>query len=83
MGTKMSNIEDVLRQHEQRLMSMPHVQGVAVGERGGHPVIKVLVSTKPSGGFSVPASIGGFDVVVEEIGVISAQSAEPNRETPP
>ena len=83
MGTKMPNIEDVLQQHEQRLMSMPHVQGVAVGERGGRPVIKVLVSTKPPGGFSVPASIGGYDVVVEEIGVVSAQSAGPNRETPP
>ena len=83
MGTRMSNIEDVLREHEQRLMSTPHVQGVAVGERGGRPVIKVLVSAKPPGGFSVPASIGGFDVVVEEIGVVSAQPAGPKRETPP
>jgi hypothetical protein len=71
------DLEAVLQRHEDRLMSLPNVRGVGIGERDGEAVIKVFVDKKvPEARLSanalVPKSIEGCPVDVEEIGDIKA-----------
>ena len=73
------NIETVRRQHEERLMRLPNVAGVAIGEKAGKAVIKVLVTHKvPESALRpeeiVPREVDGFGTDVEEVGVIMAQA---------
>lgn len=66
-------IDEAKRRHEDELLDLPNVTGVGIGERGGKPVIKVFVTEQvPESG--VPASLEGYEVDVEEIGVIQAES---------
>ena len=70
-------IEHVRRDHEQELMALPNVVGVAIGERAGRPVIKVLVTRKlPLSELRpeevVPEAIDGWESDVEEVGVVTA-----------
>lgn len=71
------NLEAVKQRHEDRLMGLPNVQGVGIGERDGEAVIKVFVDKKvpearlPANAI-VPKSIEGCPVDVEEIGDIKA-----------
>lgn len=67
-------IEEALRKHEDRLMSLPNVQGVGIGRKDGRDTIKVLVSAKVAGQ-GIPASLEGYEVEVEVIGTITAQDA--------
>lgn len=71
------SIADVIRSHEDRLLSLPHVQAVGEGERSGQPVIVVLVSgevsdSSPEPNERIPATLDGFDVVIQRSGIISA-----------
>ena len=71
-------IEAVLRKHEDALLAYPNVNGVAIGERAGRPVIKVLVSKKvPESELQsdqiLPKELEGCPLDVEEIGEITAQ----------
>jgi hypothetical protein len=71
-------IEDVKRKHEEWLMGLPNVSGVAIGEKGGKQVIKVFVSAKvPQSTLKreeiIPGELDGFEVVVEEMGNITLQ----------
>jgi len=71
----------VQARHEGELLALPHVTGVGIGEREGKPVIKVFVTGKvPESTLArderVPASLQGYEVDVEEIGVIEAQATE-------
>jgi hypothetical protein len=68
-------IDEAKRRHEDELLDLPNVTGVGIGERGGKPVIKVFVTEQVLES-RVPASIEGYEVDVEEIGVIQAESAE-------
>jgi len=79
-------IEAVLQQNESRLMAMDGVVGVGIGEKDGQPVIQLYTdpsATVSSGGGepSYPGSLGGYDVVVEPAGPITAQP-EPSGVTP-
>ncbi len=66
-------IEDVLKQHTDRLMALPGVVGTAIGECEGKPCIKVLVVKKsPELLKKIPSNLEGFPVVVEETGEIRA-----------
>ncbi len=72
------DIETVMRKHEDALLAYPNVNGVAIGERKGQPVIKVLVIRKvPESSLSpdqiVPKVLDGCELDVEEIGEITAQ----------
>ena len=72
------DIESVRASHEQQLMQLPNVNGVAIGKKRGADVIKVFVTRKvPEDSLKpdevVPRTIGGFDTDVEELGVVSAQ----------
>jgi hypothetical protein len=73
------SIKAVKRKHEGKLMGMLNVTGVAIGEKGGKEVIKVFVTHKvPESSLRpediVPETLDGFEVDVEEIGSVTAQS---------
>ncbi len=75
------SIAEVKARHEGELLALPNVTGVGIGEREGRPVIKVFVTEKVPESLlrpdeRVPASLEGYEVDVEEIGVIQAQARE-------
>lgn len=64
-------IEQVLKQHTDRLMSIPGVVGTAIGECAGRACIMVLVVNKtPDLMKKIPSTLQGFPVGVEETGAI-------------
>jgi hypothetical protein len=72
-------IAEVKSRHEERLLALPNVTGVGIGERAGEPVIKVFVVEKvPESALApealVPPSLEGYPVDVEEIGSIEAEN---------
>jgi hypothetical protein len=72
-------IDDVKARFEARLMGLPNVVGVGIGEKGGQQVIKVFVTAKVSAarlapGELVPEQLEGFATDVEEIGVVTAEA---------
>jgi len=74
------DINDVLRRHEDRLMRLPNVVGVGIGEKDGKPTIRVLVSRKlPAGALRpdqlVPPLIEGCETDVMEVGTPAALDA--------
>jgi hypothetical protein len=81
-------IEAVIRQHEDELMSLPNVTGVGIGEKNGKKVLKVYVTHKvPVSALRpeevIPARLEGWEVDVEESGYVSAQAAaDPQPEYP-
>lgn len=73
-----SSIEEAKSRHEAELLSLPNVTAVGIGERAGKPVIKVFVTKKvPASQLApearVPSSLEGYEVDVDEIGVVEAQ----------
>lgn len=59
----------IKRRHEGSLMAYDFVQGVGLGERAGHPAIKVYVSqARPAQTRRLPKSLEGVPVVVEVSG---------------
>jgi len=73
------DIETVQQQQQDRLMRLPNVVGVGIGEKGGQKVIKVLVTRKvPASTLKpedvIPKTVGGFKTDVEEIGSVTAQT---------
>ena len=71
------DIDDVRRRHEDRLMGLPNVVGVGIGEKNGKPAICVLVKRKvPAGELRpdqlVPPTIEGFETDVLEAGTPEA-----------
>jgi hypothetical protein len=76
-----TGIQDAKARHEDGLLALPNVTGVGIGERGGKAVIKVFVSHKvPKSVLGpnelVPESLEGYEVDVEESGVLEAQASE-------
>ena len=72
------DITEAMRRHEERILRLPNVTGIGIGEDNGRPVIKVFVSRKLpkqelARGQIVPATLEGYPTDVEEIGVVSAQ----------
>jgi len=72
-------IETAKRKHEERLMALPNVVGVGIGEKAGKKVIKVFVTTKvPEASLRpeqiIPKTLEGCSTDVEEIGVINIQN---------
>jgi hypothetical protein len=71
-------IESAKTKHEDRLMQLPNVTGVGIGEKNGKKVIKVFVTHKvPESDLRseeiIPKTLDGCGTDVEEIGVITAQ----------
>ena len=76
----MMSIEAVKAKYEARLMELPNVTGVGIGENAGVPVIKALVTRKvPKSALRpeevVPETLEGFETDVEEVGVVTAYAA--------
>jgi hypothetical protein len=76
-----NGIEGAKARHEAELLALPNVTGVGVGERRGMPVIKVFVTQKvPESALGpnelVPQQLDGYEVDVEESGVLEAQTSE-------
>ena len=73
------SIKDVKMKHEEKLMRLPNVTGVGIGEKGGKEVIKVFVTHKVAESSLqpdeiIPKSLDGHEVDVEDIGTVTAQS---------
>lgn len=69
-------IELVLRTHTDSLMRLPGVVGTGIGLCDSTPCIKVLVArSTPELRRSVPDSLDGWRVVMEETGVVRPQDA--------
>jgi hypothetical protein len=71
-------IEDVKMKHEERLMMLPNVTGIGIGEKAGQVVIKVFVTHRvPKSELKpaevVPKTLDGYQTSVEEIGIVTAQ----------
>ena len=72
------SIESVKQMHEERLMQLPNVTGVGIGEKSGEKVIEVLVTRKVPEALLKPQErvdkiLEGYRTVVQEIGEIEAQ----------
>lgn len=64
-------IEAVLKEHTERLMSLPGMVGTAIGACDGKPCIKVLVVKEtPELVNQIPRTLEGYPVVIEETGEI-------------
>lgn len=72
------DIKEVMEEHVDWLMSIEGVAGVAIGALGdGSPCIKVLVVLDtPELRGKIPQDLGGYGVVVEETGRITALGEE-------
>jgi len=66
-------INDVLKEHTDRLMALQGVVGTAQSRCAGKPCIKVyVVERTPELLKQIPASLGGYPVEVQEAGEIRA-----------
>ena len=73
------NIEAVQRKYEAKLMQLPNVTGLGIGEKAGKQVIKVFVTRKVPESLLrpeeiVPKNLEEWETDVDEIGVVSTQS---------
>lgn len=71
------DITDVKQRYENDLLNLPNVIGVAIGEKGGKPIIKIFVTHKVSEASLqpeevVPKTLDGFETDVDEIGPVTA-----------
>lgn len=78
-GTRQMSINDVRMKYEEQLMNLPNVTGVGEGMKEGKEVIIVFVKQKVPEAVlrpeeTVPKLLEGFEVDVEEIGEVTAQS---------
>lgn len=65
------SIAEVIAYHDDELLAIPGVVGVAEGERAGEPCILILViAATPELVHNLPQSLGGYPVVIEETGEI-------------
>ncbi|MBM3235918.1 hypothetical protein FJZ31_06420 [Candidatus Poribacteria bacterium] len=72
------NVETVRMKYEEQLMRLPNVTGVGIGEKAGKEAIMVFVTHKvPESSLRpeeiIPKTLEGFEVDVEELGVVMAQ----------
>ena len=73
-------LEEVLRAHTDRLMTMRGVVGVGEGRCNGQPCIKVFVARKtPELLKAIPATLDGYPVAVEETGELRPLAPPPPR----
>jgi hypothetical protein len=67
-----NKVQEVMQAHEGRLLRVPGVTGVGVGQNAiGDDAIVVYVEYK-SAADRLPEKIGGFELIVEVTGVIDA-----------
>jgi hypothetical protein len=74
------DIEAVQQKYQDRLMELPNVTGVGIGQKAGKEVLKVFVTRKlPASALRpeelVPKTLDGYATDVEEIGTITTYSS--------
>lgn len=72
------SIDVIKAKYEERLMQLPNVVGVGIGEEAGKKVIKVFVTHKvPESELRpadvIPKKLEEYQTDVEEIGTLTAQ----------
>lgn len=66
-------IEQVFDRHHDRLMAVPGVTGLGIGDKGGKQAILVMVEQlTPDLKARIPRALEGYPVVVEQSGEIVA-----------
>lgn len=70
------DITDTVRRHTDRLMALPNVVSVGVGEMGSTPAILVGVTGEQPSGEAIPETLEGHPVVVQTIGRPTIQPLE-------
>lgn len=66
-------VETVLETKRAYILKMPGVVGVGRGQRCEQDVIIVMVKSRDSAVLDqIPASIEGYSVLVEEVGIVGA-----------
>ena len=79
-----SSIQEAQRQLTDRLMALPGVVGVALGDCDGAPCIRVLVAERtPELAAGIPASFQGHRVEIDEVGELRAPRPLPEPPIPP
>ena len=64
-------IDKVIKRHAPILMAIPGIVGVAQGQCGDHPCLRVYVIQKtPELEQKIPRTLEGYPVVIEETGEI-------------
>ena len=72
-GGILMTIEQVFDRHHDRLMAVPGVTGLGIGDKGGKQVILVMVEQlTPDLKARIPRALEGYPVVVEQSGEIVA-----------
>jgi hypothetical protein len=67
------NIEEIFDRHHDRLMSIPGVTGLGIGEKDGKPALVIMVrKLTPDLKAQLPRMLEGHRVIVEESGEIVA-----------
>lgn len=67
------NIEQVFDRHHDRLMAVPGVTGLGIGDKDGKPAINIMVrQLSPDLKVRLPRVLEGYPVVVEQTGEIVA-----------
>ena len=70
-------IQEVQKMHQDRLMSLPGVIGIGIGAIDDTLVLKVLVVKKTAElEKKIPKTLEGYQVVIQETGVIRALKKE-------
>jgi len=67
----MSNkkIEDVIKEHTDKLMVLPYVIGIGKGESNGNPCIIIFVQDKEVTSLEViPDTIEGYPIIINKSG---------------
>ena len=71
------SITEVFEANQELVMALSGVVGVGIGEHGGEPCIRVMVDTvSPAVKSGIPDQLGGYPVIVDETGPITAFSAQ-------
>ena len=69
------SIQEVKKQHEAQFLKMPGVVSVGIGldTDGNQAIILGLDGSHPETRANLPSNLGGFPVVVQNVGSIKAQ----------
>ena len=71
------SITEVFDANQESVMALPGVVGVGIGEQRGQPCIRVMVEiATPAVRTVIPDQFGGYTVIVDETGPITALGAQ-------
>lgn len=72
-GMSRKTIEQVQKEHTDRWMAIPGVEGTAIGLSEGQPCITIFTSIKADElRAKIPSSVDGYPIVIKETGTFHA-----------